>query len=62
MDEKFMLEIVEQYHQKSDVVIEDINIVRVPDFKTVFVEQLDGAGRSVILTEYKVDGKKYWAA
>jgi hypothetical protein len=61
MDEKYMLEIVGQYHQKNDVTIEDINIVRVPDYKTVFVEQFGGAGRSIILTEYKVDGKKYWA-
>lgn len=61
MDEEFMLKIVEQYNQKSDTEIEDIKIVRVPDFKTVFVEQIGGVGRSIILTEYRVDGKKYWA-
>jgi hypothetical protein len=61
MDEEFMLKIVEQYNQKSDTEIEDIKIVRLPDFKTVFVEQIGGVGRSIILTEYRVDGKKYWA-
>ncbi len=61
MDEQYMLKIVEQYNQKSDSKFEDINIVRVPDFKTVFVEQIGGVGRAVTLTEYRVDGKKYWA-
>ncbi len=61
MDEKYMLEIVAQYNRKSDAEFKDIKIVRVPDYKTVFVEQTGGTGRSIILTEYKVDGKKYWA-
>ena len=56
-----MLKIVEQYNQKSDAKFDDINIVRVPDFKTVFIEQIGGVGRAVTLTEYKVGGKKYWA-
>jgi hypothetical protein len=61
MDEQYMLKIVGQYHLKSDTQFEGLNIVRVPDFKTVFVEQIGGVGRSIILTEYRVDGKKYWA-
>jgi len=61
MDEQYMLKIIEHYHRESDMKIEGLNIVRVPDFKTVFVEQLGGVGRSIILTEYRVDGKKYWA-
>ncbi len=61
MDEKQMLEIVEQYNRQSDVRDGEIKVTRVPDWKTVFVEQIDGSGRSIILTEYKVDGKTYWA-
>jgi len=61
MDERYMLKIVEQYHQSSDTKFEDITISRVPNYKTVFVEQIGDMGRSIILTEYKVDGKKYWA-
>ena len=61
MDERYMLKIVEQYHQNNETKFEDITIKRVPNYKTVFVEQIDGMGRSIILTEYKVDGKKYWA-
>lgn len=61
MNEQYMLEIVEKFNQKNDAKFEDIKIVLVPDYKTVFVEQIGGVGRSVVLTEYKVDGKKYWA-
>jgi len=39
----------------------EIKITRVPDWKTVFVEQSGEIGRSIIMTEYKVDGKSYWA-
>jgi len=61
MDEKLMLEIVEQHSRQSDVSDREIKVTRVPDWKTVFVEQFGGVGRSIIMTEYKVDGKTYWA-
>jgi len=61
MDERRMLEIVEQYSRQSDVHDGEIKATRVPDWKTVFVEQFGGVGRSITMTEYKVDGKTYWA-
>ncbi len=61
MDEKQMLKIVEQYSRQSDVRDGEIKVTRVPDWKTVFVEQIGGSGRSIIMTEYKVDRKTYWA-
>jgi hypothetical protein len=61
MNEQNMLDIVEQYNRNNDTLFEGIKIVRVPDYKTVFVEQIAEVGRSVVLTEYKVNGKKYWA-
>ena len=32
-----------------------------PDQKTVFVEQFDGVGRSIMMDKYDVDGATYWA-
>ena len=61
MNEKQMQQIVEQYIRQSDVLVPDTKVTRVPDYKTVYVEQINGDGRSIVLTEYKVDGKTYWA-
>jgi len=61
MDEKHMMKIVEQYSRYSDAEDGEIKVMRVPDWKTVFVEKIGEVGRSIILTEYKVDGKIYWA-
>ena len=61
MDERRMLEIVEQFSRQSYPPEEAIKITRVPDQKTVFVEQISGDGRAIIMTEYEVDGKIYWA-
>jgi len=61
MDERKMLEIVEQYSRESYPADEAIKIKRVPDQKTVFIEQIAEDGRAIVLNEYKVDGKTYWA-
>ena len=61
MNEKMMLQIVEQYIRQSDVLVPEMKVTRVPDYKTVFVEQFGTDGRSIVLKEYKVDGKTYWA-
>ena len=57
-----LLKIVEQYSRKSEVGYGDITVTRVPDQKTVFVEQTDGVGRAVMMDKYEVDGATYWAA
>jgi len=56
-----LLKIVEQYSRKSGAGFGDITITRVPDQKTVFVEQFDGVGPAVMIDKYKVDDAKYWA-
>jgi len=56
MDERKMLEIVEQYSRESYPADEAIKIKRVPDQKTVFIEQIAEDGRAIVLNEYKVDG------
>ncbi len=55
------LKIVEQFSRKADVVEGQIKVMRVPDSKTVYIETIGEIGRSIFMTEYKVDGKTYWA-
>ena len=38
-----------------------IKVIRVADYITAYVEQVGESGRSIMLNEYQVDGKTYWA-
>ena len=61
MNEMQMTKIVEQFSRKSGPVEGQVKVTRVPDYKTVYIEQIGDVGRSVLLSEYTVDGKTYWA-
>jgi hypothetical protein len=61
MNDMQMTKIVEQFSRKSEIVEGPIKVVRVPDYKTVYIEQIGDVGRSVVLSEFMVDGKSYWA-
>jgi meiotically up-regulated gene 157 (Mug157) protein len=61
MNSSELLKIVKQYSQKSEAGYGDITVTRVPDQKTVFVEQTDGVGRAIMMDKYQVDGATYWA-
>ena len=55
-----LLKIVEQYSRKSEAGYGDIKVRRIPDRKTVFVEQVDDVGRAIMMDKYEVDGTTYW--
>jgi hypothetical protein len=61
MNSNQLLGIVEQYSRKSETGYGSIKVTRIPDQKTVFVEQSEGVGRSVMMDKYQVDGAAYWA-
>jgi hypothetical protein len=61
MNSSELLRIVEQYSRKNNAGYGDITVTRIPDQKTVFVEQFDGVGRSIMMDKYDVDGATYWA-
>lgn len=61
MNDEQMIQIVERFSRKVDPVEGQVKVTRVQDYKTVYVEEIDGYGRSIVLAEYTVDGKKYWA-
>ena len=56
-----LLKIVQHYSRKSEAGYGDIKVTRVADQKTVFVEQIDGVGRAIMMNKYEVDGATYWA-
>ena len=56
-----LLKIVEQYGRKSEAGTGEITVTRVADQKTVFVEQIEGSGRAIMMDKYQVDGATYWA-
>ena len=61
MNSDQLLKIVERYSRKSEAGDDDIQVTRVPDQKTVFVEQIEGVGRAIMMNKYEVDGATYWA-
>jgi len=61
MNNQQLLKIVERYSRKSESGYGDIKVRRIPDRKTVFVEQVDDVGRTIMMDKYEVDGATYWA-
>ncbi len=61
MNKAKLLEIVEGYSRNIEPEAGTARVVRIEDKKTVYIEQHDGTGRAILLTEHIVDGKTYWA-
>lgn len=62
MDEKRLLrEMVDQYARTGNEQDGAIKLKRVQDRKTTYVELNGDSGRSIMMNEYRVDGKTYWA-
>lgn len=61
MDERQMVNIVEQYSRLGNEAVGDITVTRVPDWKSVIVETIGEIGWGIVMSEYIVDEKIYWA-
>jgi hypothetical protein len=62
MDEKRLVrEVVDHFARTGSEQDGEFKVKRVQDRKTTFVEPNAEGGRSVIMNEYKVEGKTYWA-
>ena len=61
MNDNQIMKVVERFSRKSEPVVGQVKVTQIPDYKTVYVEQSGEDGRSMILSEYQVDGKTYWA-
>jgi hypothetical protein len=56
-----LLKIVEQCSSDLDPYTGPVKIVRIPKYKTIFIEQNGNDNRSIVLSQHDVDGKAYWA-
>ena len=56
-----IMQVVEHYVQTGNTSDAPIKAVLLPDNKTSFVETIGEEGRSIMLDEYRVDGKVVWA-
>lgn len=62
MNEKQLLrEMVDIYARTGSEQVGEIKVRRVQDRKTTYVEPNGESGRSIMMNEYRVDGKIYWA-
>ena len=57
VNQQEMKKIMEQYSRNIEPPEGQVKVTRLPDYTTVYVEQIAGIGRSLFLNEYRVDGK-----
>jgi hypothetical protein len=61
-DEKTMLlRVVEHYALTGNTSDDQVKVICLPNDKTSFVERSGEEGWSILLDEYRVDGKVVWA-
>ena len=60
-DKEIIMRVVEHYARTGDVGDAEVKVIILPNNKTSFVEDNVGGSRSIMLSEYKVDGKVIWA-
>jgi len=61
MDQKQMSNIVEQFSRLGNGNVGEIKVTRVSDWKSVFIETIGDRGQSIVMREYNIAGKTYWA-
>jgi hypothetical protein len=60
-EKQIIVRAVEQYIQTGLAEDGQVKVIRLPDNKTSYVEQSSGDGRSIMLDEYRINGKTIWA-
>jgi hypothetical protein len=61
MESLQMLQILEQYCRQGDKVVEGYPITRISDWKSTYMVQNSADGQTIVLAEFNIDGKNYWA-
>jgi len=60
-EKQIILRVVENFSRTGNADDSQVKVTCLPDNKTSCVEQSTGDGRSIMLDEYRVDGKVFWA-
>lgn len=60
-DKQIILRVVEHYIRTGNAEDEHVKVTCLPENKTSIVERVGDESRSVMLDQYKVDGKSIWA-
>ena len=60
-EKQILLRVVEHYVRTGSASDELVKVTHLPDNKTSCVEQTGAEGRSIMLGEYRFDGKIVWA-
>ena len=53
--------VLENYSRTGNAADDQVKVTNLPRGKTSFVEYIGEDGRSIMLDEYHVDGKTFWA-
>ena len=56
-----IMRVVDRFARTGEATDDEVKVVCLPDNKTSFVEQNVGGSRSIMLDEYKMNGKVIWA-
>lgn len=56
-----IMRVVDHYVRTGEAGDAEVTVTCLPDNKTTFVEPNGDGGRSIMLDEYRVDGKVIWA-
>ena len=60
-EKKIIMQVIETYVRTGSTENGAVKVTRLPDNKTSWVEQTAQDGRSIMLDEFRVDGKVIWA-
>ncbi len=60
-EKTIVLRVVENYFRTGNVSDEQVKVTSLPQGKTSYVEHIGVDGRSIMLNEYRMNGKVVWA-
>ena len=60
-EKQIIFRVLEHYTRTGSASDEQVKVTNLPQDKTSFVEQTGLDGRSIMLDEYRLDGKVFWA-
>lgn len=60
-DKQIIIRVIERYIRTGNIEDEQVKVTCLSENKTTAIEHIGNDSRSIMLDEYKVDGKSIWA-